>query len=133
MTVILINYTYTYYVANLYIYYQWSSLIRIFFCQNVQLPNHTKYVDKSVTKWFTPLRNCNGVVATEYIDVFDISCQITREQSARNSFRRQHIGEHCPFKLNTSQTFSVEFGYIGLDNPRNGEDVLDDTLVRLRH
>ena len=63
--------------------------------------------------------------------VFDISCQITREQRARNSFRRQHIGEHCPFKLNTSQNCSVEFGYI--DNPRNGEVVLDDTIVRLRH
>ena len=60
-----------------------------------------------------------------------ISCLITREQSARNSFRRQHIGEHCPFKLNTSQHYSVEFGYI--DNPRNEEVVLDDTIVRLRH
>ena len=78
----------------------------------------------------TPLRNCDGVVATELM-FFYISCQITREQSARNSFRRQHIGEHCPFKLNTSQNCSVEFGYI--DNPRNGEVVLDDTIVSLRH
>ena len=44
----------------------------------------------SVTKF---QRSRNGV------DVFDISSHITREQSARNSFRRQHIGEHCPFKL----------------------------------
>ena len=63
--------------------------------------------------------------------VFDISCQITREQSVQNSFRRQHIGEHCPFKLNTSHNCSVEFGYT--DNPRNGEVVLDDSLVRLRY
>ena len=58
-----------------------------------------------------------------------MSCQITGEQSARNSFRRQHIGEHCPFKLNTSQNGSVEIGYI--DNPRNGEVVLDYTLVEV--
>ena len=45
--------------------------------------------------------------------VFDIiSCQITRELRARNSFRRQHIGEHSPVKLNTSQHCCVEFGYI---------------------
>ena len=56
-----------------------------------------------------------------------VSCQITGEQSARNSFRRQHIGEHCPFKLNTSQNCSVEFGYIV--NPRNGEVVLDYTSI----
>ena len=35
------------------------------------------------------------------------------------------------YELNTSQNCSVEFGYT--DNPRNGEVVLDDTLVRLRH
>ena len=68
---------------------------------------------------------------TNGVDVFDISSQITREQIARNTFRHQNIGEHCPFKLNTSQNCSVEFGYI--DNPRNGEVVLDDTIVRLRH
>ena len=63
------------------------------------------------------------------VDVFDISCQISREQSARKLFRRQHIGEHCPFKLYTSQNCSVEFGY--LDTLRNGVVVLDDTLLRL--
>ena len=36
-----------------------------------------------------------------------------------------------PFKLNTSQNCSVEFGCT--NNPRNGEVVLDDTLVRLRN
>ena len=84
--------------------------------------------NNSVTKLYIPLRNCNGVVAT---DVFDISCQITREQRAQNSLRRQRIGEHCPFILNISQNCSVEFGYI--DNPRNEEVVLDYTVVRLRH
>ena len=33
------------------------------------------------------------------VDVFYISGQIYREQSVRKLFRRQHIGEHCPFKL----------------------------------
>ena len=81
----------------------------------------------SVTKLYTPLRNCgrNGV------DVFDTSCLETRKQSARKLFRRQHIGEHCRFNLYTSQNCSVEFGY--LDNLRNGVVVLDDTLLRLRH
>ena len=78
-------------------------------------------------KLYIPLRNYNGVVATELV-FFDISCPITREQSTQNSFRRQHIGEDCPFNLNTCQHCSVEFGFI--DNPRNGEVVLDYTLVR---
>ena len=47
----------------------------------------------------------------------------------RKLFRRQHIREHWPFKLYTSQHSSVEFGY--LDNLRNGVVVSDDTLLRL--
>ena len=49
----------------------------------------------------------------------------------RKLFRCQHIGEHCHFKIYTSQNCSVEFGY--LDNFRNGVVVLDDPLLRLRH
>ena len=69
-------------------------------------------MSKGVT---TPLQNCTPRRTCNGVGVFDTLCQITRAQSARNSFRRQHIGEHCPFKLNTSQHCSVEF------NPRNGE------------
>ena len=61
LAVILINDTY---VAN---QYKWSSLIRIFYAKmyNSRI-HHTKdVVDNSVTKLYTPLRNCNGVVATE--------------------------------------------------------------------
>ena len=56
---------------------------------------------------------------------------IVSDNSRAELFRRQHIGEHGPFKLYTSQNCSVEFGY--LDNLRNGVVVLDDTLLRLWH
>ena len=42
----------------------------------------------SVTKLYTPLQFRSGRNGG---DGFDMSCQITREQSARKLFRRQHL------------------------------------------
>ena len=81
-----------------------------------------------VTKVYTPLQFRSG---RNGVDVFDMSCQITREQSARKLLRRQHIGEHCLFELYKPHNCSVEFGYIAI--LRKGEVVLDGTLLRLRY
>ena len=65
------------------------------------------------------------------VGVFDTWCPTTREQRARKLFRRQHNGEWRALQLYIAQIRSVQFGH--LDNWRNGVDVLEDTILRLRH
>ena len=102
--------------------YQWSSLIRVFFMPKCIISEYT-------TQNMYQLRY---EIVTEWSQRSWSFCHIVLDNSRAERaklFRLQHIGEHCPFKLNTSQHCSVEFGY--LDNLPNGVVALDDTLLRL--